>query len=147
MYGASPFAEQIGPDLGLKPAMTLRASLMAINQLRKGSYVGYGCTWQCPEDMPVGVVGIGYADGYPRLMQNGAPVLIGDTIVPLIGRVSMDMITIDLRGFPQAKVGQPVVLWGKGLPVEKVARYANTISYQLLTGVTSRVKFVYDEYN
>ena len=89
--------------------------------------------------MPVGVAAIGYGDGYPRHARAGTPVLVDGIRAPLIGRVSMDMVTLDLRGCPHARIGAPVVLWGDGLPVEEIAEYAGTISYQLLCGVTSRV--------
>jgi alanine racemase len=92
--------------------------------------------------MPVGVIAAGYGDGYPRHAESGTPVLVNGRRVPLIGRVSMDMITVDLRSQPQAQVGDPVVLWGKGLPVEEIARYASTIPYELLCGVARRVEFV-----
>jgi alanine racemase len=92
--------------------------------------------------MPVGVVAVGYGDGYPRHAESGTPVLVNDRRVPLIGRVSMDMITVDLRSQPQAQAGDPVVLWGKGLPAEEIARCASTIPYELLCGVARRVEFV-----
>ena len=91
--------------------------------------------------MPVGVAAVGYGDGYPRHARPGTPVLLGDDRVPLIGRVSMDMITLDLRSRPQARVGEPVTLWGTGLPVEEVAECASTIAYELLCGVAGRVQF------
>jgi alanine racemase len=142
LYGISPFNTGNGPDLGLKPVMTVRSTLIAIKQLHEGDPVGYGGTWVCPEDMPVGVVGFGYGDGYPRQVSNGTPVLVNGKRAPLIGRVSMDMLCVDLRGQTNARVGDPVVLWGKGLPAEQIAQAADTIAYDLLCGVTSRVKFV-----
>jgi alanine racemase len=86
---------------------------------------------------------MGYGDGYPRHAKNGTPVLLNNQIVPLIGRVSMDMLAIDLRTQPQAQIGDPVVLWGKGLPIEHVAAHADTIGYELLCGITERVRRVY----
>ena len=141
LYGASPLNGRMGADDDLKPVMTLSAELIAVNQLQAGDPVGYGGTWSCPEAMPVGVVSIGYGDGYPRHAPNGTPVLVNGRLVPLIGRVSMDMITVDLRGQPQARVGDPVTLWGAGLPVERVAKAAGTISYELFCGITQRVPF------
>ncbi len=135
LYGASPFTEGSGESLGLRPVMTLRSRLVAINRLREGDPVGYGGDWICPEDMPVGVVAIGYGDGYPRHAPAGTPVLIGGRQVALVGRVSMDMITVDLRSLPHARVGDTAILWGRGLPVETVARCAGTIAYELLCGV------------
>ncbi len=142
LYGVSPFTGGHGELEGLQPVMTLCSRLIAVNRLHKGDAVGYGGSWVCPEDMPVGVIAIGYGDGYPRHAESGTPMLVNGRRVPLIGRVSMDMITVDLRSQPQARVGDPVVLWGKGLPVEEIARYASTIPYELLCGVARRVEFV-----
>ncbi len=141
LYGVSPFTTGTGPELDLKPVMTLGSRLIAVNRQSKGAPVGYGGAWVCPEDMPVGVVAVGYGDGYPRHAASGTPVLVNGHRVPLIGRVSMDLICVDLRAFPQAKVGDAVVLWGEGLPAEEVARKASTIAYELLCGVTQRVAF------
>ena len=142
LYGASPFADQNGIKHQLQPVMTLSSELIAIHQLAKGARVGYGGTWTCPEDMRVGVVGIGYGDGYPAHAQNGTPVLVNNRPCSLIGRVSMDMMTVDLRTQLQAKIGDPVLLWGPGLPVEVVAKHSNTIGYELLTRITQRVRIV-----
>jgi alanine racemase len=142
LYGASPFDKHRGVEHHLQPVMTLGSELIAIHQAAKGSRVGYGGTWTCPEDMRIGVVGIGYGDGYPRHVQNGAPVLVNGRHCPLIGRVSMDMLTVDLRTQPEAKVGDPVLLWGPGLPVEVVAEYSETTAYELLTRITQRVRVV-----
>ncbi|HSW70155.1 MAG TPA: alanine racemase [Gammaproteobacteria bacterium] len=139
LYGASPFAGHRGVEHFLEPVMTLTSELIAIHHLTKDSRVGYGGTWTCPEDMRVGVIGIGYGDGYPRHAQNGTPILVNARPCPLVGRVSMDMITVDLRTQPEAKIGDPVILWGAGLPVEVVAEYSNTTGYELLTRITQRV--------
>lgn len=144
LYGISPFADDEGANHNLLPVMTLQSTLIAIHSLKKGDAVGYGCTYTCPEDMPVGVVAIGYGDGYPRHAPTGTPVLVGDQIVSLIGRVSMDMITIDLRNHPKAQVGDTVTLWGKGLPLEDIAQLSGTIGYELLTQVTARVPRRYE---
>ena len=141
LYGASPFCDSLGPEEGLRPVMTLSTRLIAIKRLHKGDPVGYSCTWICPEDMAVGVAAIGYGDGYPRHAPSGTPVLVNGRDAALIGRVSMDMLSIDLRGHAEARVGDPVVLWGRGLPVEIIARAASTIPYTLLCGITSRVRF------
>jgi len=143
LYGASPLLNKSAQQLGLKPVMTLSSKLIAINKLKKGDAVGYGGDWKCPEAMPVGVVSIGYGDGYPRHAKTGTPVLLNGVRVPVIGRVSMDMLTVDLRQCTQAKSGDPVVLWGEGLPAEEVANHADTIAYDLFCGVTSRVEFKY----
>ncbi len=141
LYGASPFVDGDPFADNLRPAMTLTTRLIAVNRFRRGDAVGYGGAWTCPEDMPVGVAAIGYGDGYPRHAETGTPVLVNARRVPLIGRVSMDMICLDLRGQPEAKAGDPVVLWGDGLPVDEIARHAGTIPYELLCRVTPRVHF------
>ena len=140
LYGASPFVDSLAPDEGLRPVMTLGTQLISIKRLRKDEPVGYGGTWICPEDMDVGVAAVGYGDGYPRHAPSGTPVLVNGREAALIGRVSMDMITLDLRQHPEARLGDPVVLWGEGLPVERIAQAAGTLSYTLLCGVTARVK-------
>lgn len=141
LYGASPMLGRTGEQEGLRPVMTLGTRLLAINHFRKGSPIGYGGTWVCPEDMRVGVVAAGYGDGYPRHAPNGTPVLVNGRRVPLVGRVSMDMLTVDLRSQPEAQVGDPVILWGEGLPAEQVAGPAGTIAYELFCCVTRRVRF------
>ncbi len=140
LYGASPFVDSLAPDEDLRPVMTFHTRLIAIKRLRRGEPVGYGGTWVCPEDMDVGVAAVGYGDGYPRHAPSGTPVLLDGREAALIGRVSMDMITLDLRRHPEARIGDPVVLWGEGLPVERIAQAAGTISYTLLCGVTARVR-------
>jgi alanine racemase len=142
LYGVPPLDDHTADDEGLHPVMTLRSALIAIQWVRAGETVGYGRTWQCPEDMPVGVVAIGYGDGYPRHAESGTPVLVNSRRAALIGRPSMDMLTIDLRNHPEAKVGDPVVLWGEGLPVEEVARWAGAIPYELLCGVRVRARYL-----
>lgn len=145
LYGVSPFTAKVGADFALQPVMNLYSQLIAIHQRRQGDAIGYGGTWVCPEDMQIGVVAIGYGDGYPRHAKNGTPVLVNNERVPLIGRVSMDMITVDLRTQPRAKIGDPVLLWGEKLPIEQVACHADTIAYELLCGVTTRVRRRYIE--
>ncbi len=139
LYGVSPYPARTGADEGLAPVMTLETRLIAVNARRRGDAIGYGGTWVCPEDMAVGVAAIGYGDGYPRHAVSGTPVLVGGARAALIGRVSMDMITLDLRGHPHARPGDPVTLWGPGLTVEEVARHAGTIAYELLCAVGPRV--------
>jgi alanine racemase len=143
LYGVSPFIDSLGPEENLRPVMTLQTKLVSVKTIPKGESVGYGATWQCPEDMPVGVAAIGYGDGYPRHAPSGTPVLVNGVEVPLIGRVSMDMITLDLRPCPQACPGDTVTLWGQGLPAERIARAAGTIAYELFTGITRRVQLDY----
>ncbi len=143
LYGVSPFAEQTGAELDLQAAMQLESELIAVKQVPAGETVGYGGGYRCPETMPVGVVAIGYGDGYPRHAPTGTPVRLGGQTVPLIGRVSMDMITVDLRDCPGARIGDRVQLWGPELPVETIASAAGTIAYELLCKLTNRVDFVY----
>ena len=145
LYGSSVVAGRIGEDFGFRPAMTLATRLVAINRVHRGERVGYAATWEAPEDMPVGVAAIGYGDGYPRHAASGTPVLVNGTRASVVGRVSMDLVTIDLRAHPGANIGDPVVLWGRGLPVEEVAQHAGTIGYDLACGVTRRVRFVEDD--
>ncbi|MFW2374173.1 MAG: alanine racemase [Gammaproteobacteria bacterium] len=137
LYGSSPFVDKTAQQLGLKPVMLLEAPLLAINQLKQGDSIGYGSLWQCPQDMPVGVVGIGYGDGYPRHAGTGTPVWINGCKTQVIGRVSMDMISIDLRNIDQVKPGDSVVLWGREVAVDEVAEHAQTISYELLCHMSS----------
>ena len=140
LYGASPFPETNAEEFGLRPAMTLGTQLIAVQARRRGDRIGYGGSYQCPEDMPVGVAAIGYGDGYPRHAPSGTPVLVNGRRVDLIGRVSMDMICVDLRTQPQARIGDPVIAWGRDLPVDELARHAGTISYELLCRVSQRVE-------
>jgi alanine racemase len=139
LYGSSPFADQTAESLGLRPVMTLTAKLIAVRDVRKGETVGYGATWTAPADSRIGVVGIGYGDGYPRHAPSGTPVLVEGRRVPLVGRVSMDMITVDLGRQP-AQPGDTCVLWGEGLPADDVAAHAGTLSYELFCKVTPRVR-------
>lgn len=140
LYGASPIQGQTGKDHGLQPVMTLSSRLIAISEIKKGAVVGYGGTWMAPEDMKVGVVGVGYGDGYPQFAKTGTPLLVNQTRCELIGRVSMDMLSVDLRSQPAAKIGDPVILWGNNLPVEEVAQHNHTSAYEILTRMTPRPK-------
>lgn len=143
LFGVSPFANKTGEDLNLKPVMTLQSKLIAVKKLQQGDAVGYGSTWICDKDMLLGVAAIGYGDGYPRRIAPNTPVLVGEKECAIVGRISMDMLTIDLTNAPNAKNGEKVTLWGKGLPVEIIAKHAETIPYVLLCGITQRVKFEY----
>ena len=145
LYGISPCSGKTGKEFGLKPVMTLLSKLISVYQLKAGETVGYGSTWQCPENMPIGVISLGYGDGYPRHAgTHGAMVSIAGSLCPLIGRVSMDLMTVDLRPCPQAKTGDVVILWGEEIPVEYLASNINTIGYELVCHVSSRVEFQYD---
>lgn len=139
LHGCSPLLGRSAADLGLKPVMTLETALISVARRRQGDAVGYGGEWRCPTNMTVGVATIGYGDGYPRHAPPGTPVLVNGARAALIGRVSMDMITIDLSACPKASVGDRVILWGDGLPVEEIAQSAGTISYELLCHVTKRI--------
>ncbi|MFZ4789389.1 MAG: alanine racemase [Candidatus Competibacteraceae bacterium] len=140
LYGASPFVDSLATAEDLRPVMTFHTRLISIKRLRKGEPIGYGGTWRCPEDLDVGVAAAGYGDGYPRHAPSGTPVLLNGREAPLIGRVSMDMITVDLREHPEARLADRVTLWGDGLPVERIAQAAGTISYTLLCSITARVR-------
>lgn len=147
LYGVSPFPDHNGAEYDLKPVMTMRTVLIAVKTVARGDTVGYGGNWQAERDTRIGIAAIGYGDGYPRHAPNGTPVLVNGVRVPLIGRVAMDMIAVDLHTQATARVGDEVVLWGTELPVEEIARAAGTIPYELLCGVTQRVKFsVVDEH-
>ena len=149
LYGSSPMAGKTGEELGLLPVMTLRSRLITIRDLKAGESIGYGATYVCDRDTRMGTVSIGYGDGYPRSAINGTPVLVqtasGSVRTRMIGRVSMDMITIDLTGIDDAQIDDEVTLWGEGLCADEVARAAGTISYELFCKVTPRVEVSYSE--
>ena len=138
MYGISP-TDTVGAEFGLIPVMNLTSSLLAVREHKKGEPVGYGGIWTSPKDTKIGVVAIGYGDGYPRDVPEGTPVYLNGRIVPIVGRVSMDMLTVDLGPDSQDKVGDEVILWGKELPIETVAKYSGILSYELITKLTPRV--------
>ena len=142
LYGASPFADASAESLSLKPAMTLQSEIIAVQHLKAGKGLGYGCIWQADKPTKIGVVACGYGDGYPRHAPSGTPVLVNDKPTRTLGRVSMDMLYVDLNELPDAGVGSAVTLWGEGLPVEDVARSAGTISYELLCALAPRVPVV-----
>jgi alanine racemase len=138
LYGISPFEDSTGADLGLQPAMQLGSRLIAVKNVKAGDKVGYGGIWEAKEDSIIGIAAAGYADGYTRFLPSGTPVLVNGRRVPLAGRVSMDMIAVDLGPSATDKFGDPVLLWGDGLPVEEIADCAGTIPYQLVCGVLHR---------
>jgi len=143
LYGASPFVSGNAEMDGLKPVMHLSAPLIAIQALKKGDTIGYGRTWTCPEDMNIGVVAIGYGDGYPRHATNGTPVMINGVMTQVVGRVSMDLVTIDLRSIGAVEIGMPVQLWGDRVSADEVANYSGTIAYELFCSVGERVRREY----
>ena len=139
LYGASPFNI---PNDQLKPVMRLSAPILSIKTIQVGESVGYGATWTADKETILAIVGVGYGDGYPRHAKNGTPVLINDTLCPLVGRVSMDLICVDISS-TKANVGDNAILWGDDqLPIEVIASNSDTISYELLTGLSARVSFI-----
>ncbi len=143
LYGAAPLIGQRGPDAGLLPVMTLQSEIIALKQLHTGEGVGYGQSWSAQKPCVIATVAIGYGDGYPRHAKNGTPVLIHGQKVPLVGRVSMDMLTCDVTQLDHVAVGDKVTLWGTGLPADEIADYCDTIAYELFCQVTQRVRVRY----
>jgi alanine racemase len=140
LYGATPFADRTARQMGVKPAMTLAAELIAIQDLTPGEAIGYGATFRAEQSMRIGVVACGYADGYPRHAPSGTPVMVDGVITQTAGRVSMDMLTVDLTPVPNAKVGSPVELWGDNVPIDDVATSAGTVGYELMCALAPRVR-------
>jgi alanine racemase len=139
LYGVSPLAGQHGRQLGLRPAMTLETTVIALRQVAPGESVGYGGAWRATRATRLAILAAGYGDGLLRSLPGGAPVLIHDQRVPLVGRVSMDMIAVDVTALAHCQVGDRAELWGARLPVEELAAAAGTIPYELLCGVSQRV--------
>jgi len=140
LYGASPFADTSAQQLGLRPVMTLQSEIISVRKLKAGERVGYGGSFCAESPMRIGTVACGYADGYPRHAPTGTPVLVEGQRTRTLGRVSMDMLSVDLSALPDTEVGSRVTLWGSGLPVEEVAHAAGTISYELLCALAPRVQ-------
>lgn len=138
MYGISP-TDTIGKEFGLTPVMNLTSSLIAVRHHKQGDPVGYGGIWTSSRDTKIGVVAMGYGDGYPCDVPEGTPVYLNGRLVPIVGRVSMDMLTVDLGADSQDLVGDEVILWGKELPIETVAKFTGILSYELITKLTPRV--------
>ncbi len=143
LYGNSPMTKSIDTAKDLVPAMTLRSELIAIREIGAGESVGYGGRWTASQPSRIGTVAVGYADGYPRHAPDGTPTFVNGRIAPLVGTVSMDMVTIDLTAVDQAEVGASVELWGPNISVDDVASMSGTIGYELLTHVTARVPRIY----
>lgn len=139
LYGCSPFADRPAEALGLRPAMTLASEIIATQHLHPGERVGYGFSYEAAGEMTLGVVACGYADGYPRHAPTGTPVLVNGQRTRTVGRVSMDMICVDISDIPEAYIGTPVTLWGEGLSADEVAAAAGTVSYELLCALAPRV--------
>lgn len=148
LYGVSPFINSTASVHNLKPVMTLSSKLISVKNVKKGESIGYGGTYVCDKDMRVGIVAIGYGDGYPRHAKTSTPVLVNGKRCSLLGRVSMDMICVDVSELSEdggANVNDEVILWGEGLPIEEIAECSDTIGYELLCGVTKRVEFIYNK--
>ena len=139
LYGCSPFADRSAESLGLRPAMTLSSELIGTQRLTGGERLGYGFSYEAVGELVIGVVACGYADGYPRHAPTGTPVLVNGKRTRIVGRVSMDMITVDISDIPEAYIGTPVTLWGEGLSADEVAASAGTLSYELLCALAPRV--------
>ncbi len=142
LYGASPFADRPAASLGLRPVMTLSARIIGVQELSAGDAVGYGATFVAPAGMRIGIVACGYADGYPRHAPTGTPVLVEGVRSATVGRISMDMLCVDITPFPRAGVGSRVTLWGEGLSADEVAAAAGTVSYELFCALAARVPVV-----
>lgn len=144
MHGISPHNQPI-TDLGFKPVMKFSSSLIAVRTHKAGEPVGYGGTWIAEKETKIGVIAVGYGDGYPRNAPQGTPVFINGRKVPIVGRVSMDMMTVDLGADCEDKVGDEVELWGENLLIEEVAEAIGVINYELITKLTPRVIFEYED--
>ncbi len=139
LYGASP-GGGTAASFGLKPAMTLKGELISVQMLQAGDSIGYGSAFTADQPMRIGVVSCGYADGYPRHAPTGTPVVVDGVRTRTLGRVSMDMLSVDLDPVPSAQVGSSVILWGDGLPIDEVAEAAGTIAYELMCAIAPRVR-------
>lgn len=143
LYGASPMPERMAADWQLEPVMTLTAPILSIRALKRGEGIGYGQRWRAPQDMPAGILALGYGDGYPRQAQPGTPIWIKGQRTQLIGRVSMDLTALDLRDCGAVAPGDRAELWGVNLSADEVARHCGTVGYDLFCGLTGRVGFEY----
>ena len=142
LYGCSPFSFKSAEEIGLQPVMTLTSEIVGVQHLQAGERVGYGMSYEAAQEMTIGVVACGYADGYPRHAPTGTPVLVAGQRTGTVGRVSMDMLCVDISDIPEAYVGTSVTLWGEGLPCDEVAHAAGTVSYELLCALAPRVPIV-----
>ncbi len=149
LYGSSPFVDQSAADLGLQPAMTLQSAIIGIQSIAAGERVGYGGTFTAERAMRIGIIACGYADGYPRHAPSGTPLAVCGQRTSTVGRVSMDMMACDLTDIPEARIGSPVTLWGRGVagevPADEVASAAGTIAYELFCAVAPRVPVEIEE--
>ena len=145
LYGNSPLDQDHPSSQGLKPVMQLWSSVISMRQIETGESVGYGQSWHALRPSTIATVAIGYGDGYPRSAASGTPVLVNNQRASLVGRVSMDMITIDVTELSETKIGDPVCLWGPGLNINEVAQHAGTIGYELMTRMTQRLPIRYTD--
>lgn len=142
LYGGAPGT---APDERLRPAMTLLAPVLSVNEIEAGESIGYGSTWVAERPTRIAIIGIGYADGYPREMPAGTPVLVAGQRRAIVGRISMDLTFVELDPLDEVEPGDPVVLWGEGLPIDEVAARYGTIGYTLMSGLTGRLTYEYVE--
>ena len=140
LYGASPFEDQSSQDIGLQPVMSLHSNIIAVQNLDKGQSVGYGSTFVATNKTRVGIVACGYADGYPRHAPSGTPIMVAGKISRTLGRVSMDMLYVDLTDIPSADIHSEVELWGANISVDEVAKEAKTVGYELLCAISSSIR-------
>jgi len=145
LYGASPLSAPHEIENSLRPVMQLESRVIALRRIGSGESVGYTRNWRAERPSVIATVAVGYGDGYPRHAPNGTPVLVNGQRAELAGRVSMDMISVDVTDLPGTRLGDPVVLWGRDLPVNEVAAAAGTIAYELLTRMTGRAPLEYVE--
>jgi len=145
LYGGSPLAGAAPTELNLRPAMEFSAPVISLREVPQGERVGYGGRWEAPRPSRIATIAAGYGDGYPRHAADGTPVFIEGLRLPLAGRVSMDMITVDVSDHPGVKIGSQAILWGEQPGVDEVARHAGTIGYELLAGMPKRVPRVTEQ--
>lgn len=138
LYGLSPFAEPIDETSKLIPAMNFESQVIALREISTGESVGYGCTWTAQRPSVIATIAVGYGDGYPRTAKSGTPVLINNQRAPLAGRVSMDLISVDVTDLDNVQIGDTALLWGKELSANEVATWAGTIGYELVTRMPRR---------
>lgn len=143
IYGVSPISGKVGSDFGLKPVMSVHSKIISIQKVKKNETIGYGARYRFTQDARVGIVAFGYGDGYPLTTTDGTPVLVNNRECHLVGRVSMDMLAVDLSNCPNAKIGDDVLLWGESLPIERVCASSSTHVWNTLSGVQNRVKFLW----
>jgi len=140
LYGASPFEDQSSKEIGLRPVMSLHSKIIAVQNLDKGQSVGYGSTFVATNKTRIGIVACGYADGYPRHAPSGTPIMVDGKISRTLGRVSMDMLYVDLTDIPSADIHSEVELWGANILVDEVAKEAKTVGYELLCAISSSIR-------